>query len=382
MPIALAATGSNTSLSYVQETAYGIPPASPTMKTVRAKSGAKFDLKRDTFSSKEQTATRQVMGLTYGTRSGSGDLPFEFSYGSFDDFMEATLGGTWTTNVLKIGTVKRSFAFEQSWPDINLTEQNIGTVFTGFSLGVKPNAIVEGSFTHQFKDQTSVQYADDGVTTIAFAATTMTRSAGSFIIDGFEVGNSLVITGASISANNRAATPAIITAVTATVITCAAAAFTVDTAKTGVTIAKTLGVPSAANTNQVFDSFTGVATIDGATLAIITGVDVKVDQSASASNVLFDASAQQISLGTVNVTGSLVVRFINNALKAKFLAGTTADISFTLGVTSKVYKFDLGSCKFTSSSTDSAETELTQTLAFTAIYDPTDLSSLVITRTP
>lgn len=382
MTIALAATGSNSALSYCQETSYGVPPASPSMKTVRAKSGDKFDLKKDSFSSKEKSATRQVMGLTFGTRSGSGEIPFEFSYGSFDDFLEAVLGGTWATNVLKIGNVKRSFAFEQSWPDINLNEQNIGTVLTGFSLGVKPNAIVEGSFQHQFKDQQCVQYADDGVVTMAFAATTITRSAGSFITDGFAVGDSVAISGAATAANNRAATPAIITGLTATVMTCAAAAFTVDTAKTGVTICKTLGAAAAAGTNPVFDSFTGLAQVDGTTIAIVTGIDLKVDQTATASNVLFDASAQQISLGTVNVTGSVVVRFINNEIKKRFLNGTDTDLSFTLGATSKMYKFDLSKCKLTSSSTDSAETELTQTLAFTATYDPTDATSLMITRTP
>lgn len=381
MTIALAATGSNSSTSYCAETSYGVPPASPTMKATRF-GAAKFELKKDSFSSKERSITRQLMGMTFGTRSGSGELPFELSYGSFDDFLEACLGGTWATNVLKVGSVKRSFAFEQSWPDINLNEQNLGTTITGFSLSVKPNAIIEGSFSHQFKDQKSVQYADDGVTTMAFAATTITRSAGSFITDGFAVGDSVVISGAATAANNRAATPAVITGLTATVMTCAAAAFTVDSAKTGVTICKTLGVPTAANTNPVFDSFTGLAQVDGATVAIVTGIELKVDQSAEASNVLFDSTAQQISLGMVNVTGSIVVRFINNEIKKRFLNGTLIDISFTLGATSKMYKFDMSSCYLTSASTDSGEGELTQTLNITAIYNATDATTLMITRTP
>lgn len=303
MPVALAAVGSNATLSYVAETVFGTTPATPTTKYIRAKTGAKFDLKRDTFSSKEMSATRQVMGLTYGNRSGSGDLPFEFSYGSFDDFLEAVMGGTWTTDILKVGNVKRSFTVEQGYPDISIFEQNTGVTFTGLSLNVKPNAIVEGSFTHMFKDQTA----------------------------------------------------------TATI--CAA--------------------PTAAGTTPVYDAFTGIISEAGATLAIVTGIDIKLDQAANASNVLFDPTAQQVSLGTVNVTGSLVVRFISNTLKAKFLAGTTTDLSFTLGsgiALGNSYKFDMGSVKFTSASTDSGENELTQTLAFTAIYDATDASSLVITR--
>lgn len=377
---ALAAVGSNTGLTYCAETVFGTTPATPTMKVVRAKTGAKFDLKRDTFSSKEMSATRQVMGLTYGNRSGSGELPFEFSYGSFDDFLEAVMGGTWTANVLKVGNVKRSFTFEQQYPDINLNEQNTGVVMTGFSLGVKPNAIVEGSFSHMFKDQSSAQYADDGVTTMAFAATTITRSAGSFITDGFAVGDSVTITGASTAGNNKTI---VITTLTATVMTASAGAMTVDTAKTGVTLSKTLSAsPEAANTNPVFDSFTGTLLEGGTALAIVTGIDVKFDQAANVSNVLFDPTVQQVSLGTVNVTGTLVVRFINNTLKKKFLSGTASTLQFTLGATSKMYQFHMASIKYTSAAADSGENELTQSMAFQALYDATDTTTLKITRTP
>ena len=378
--MATAAVGSSVAVSYAAETSFGVPPASPTMKTLRLKSGAKFDLKRDTFQSKELSTSRQVMGLTYGTRSGSGELPIEFSYGSFDDLMEACLGGTWATNVLKIGNVKRSFCMEQQYPDINLNEQNTGVTITGFSLSVKPNAVVDGSFSALFKDQASVQYADDGVTTMAFAATTITRSAGSFITDGFAVGDTVTVTGASVVGNNK---NIVITTLTATVMTASAAGFTVDTAKTGVTLCKTFGTPTAANTNPVFDSFTGTIQVDGTATAIVTGLDLKVDQSGQANNVLFKTTAESVTLSTVNCTGSVTVRFINNALKKKFLSGTAVDLSFTLGDGStKSYKFDMSNSKLTSASTDSGENELTQTLNYQAIYDSTDASSLMITRYP
>ena len=202
MTVALAAVGTHRTLSYVPEVTYGVVPAAPTTKYVRAKAGAKFDLKRDTFASKEISPTRQAVALTYGNRSGSGDIPFDLSYASFDDFLEAVMGGTWSApspGILKIGQVKRSFTIEDGYPDISIFEQNSGVVFTGFSLNVKPNAVVEGSFTHQFKDQTS----------------------------------------------------------TATI--CAA--------------------PTAANTNPVYDSFTGTLTEGGSALAIVTGIDIKVDQA-------------------------------------------------------------------------------------------------------
>lgn len=380
--MAIAAVGANQTLAYVAETSFGVTPSNPTMKLVRAKSGAKFELKRDTFTSKELNPGRQVMGMTYGNRSGSAELPFEFSYASFDDFLEAVMGGTWSTNVLKMGTTPRSFTFEQGYPDINLREQNTGVVVNGFSLSVKPNAIVEGSFSGLFKDQACVQYADDGVTTMAFDGTakTITRSAGSFVADGFAVGQTIVITGASVAGNNQSI---VLSGVTATVLTASTATITTDTAKTGVTISRTLSAsPTAVNSNPVFDAFTGALQENGVTLAIATGIDLKIDQGGNANFALFDATAQSVSLSTINATGSLVVRFVNNALKNKFLAGTASALTFTLGSGSKSYTFDLSNIKYTSANADTGENELTQTLAFQAIYDVTDASTMVITRVP
>ena len=376
-----AAVGAGTSVSYVAETAFGTTPTSPTMKALRAKLGSKFELKRDTFASKEMSATRQVQALTYGNRSGSAEIPFELSYGSYDDFLEAVMGGTWAANVLKCGSVKRSFTFEQRWSDINYNEQTTGVVLTGFSLAVKPNTVVEGSFSALFKDQSAVQMASDGTTTVAFAAAgkTLTRSAGSFITDGFAVGDSVTISGASVSGNNQTI---VITTLTATVLTASAATISDDTAKTGVTIAKTLGSPTAANTNAVFDSFTGTALIDGATSAIITSLDLKLDQAGNVSNVLFDATAQQVALGTINVTGTANFRFVNGAMKKKFLAGTSFDLQFTLGATSKMYQFDMSTCKPTGATIDTGENEVFVAVPFTAIYNSGDATSLMITRTP
>ena len=381
----LAAVGANSQINYVEETSFGVTPTTPTMKIVRATLGAKFDLKRDTFVSKEMNSARQVMSLNYGNRSGSGTIPFELSYGSFDDFLSAVMGGTQTWgggNILKIGNAKRSFTFEQQYPDINTNEINTGVVLTDFSLTVKPGAVVTGSFTHQFKDQKFVQTINDatGTGAMAFTATTITRVSGSFVTDGYAIGDSITTLGATTAVNNKTA---VITTVAALTLTLSGAGYTVDAAaQPNLVIAKTLGTATAINTNSVFDSFTGSMSVNAATVAIITGIDLKLAQTASASKVLFDATTQQISLGTVSVTGTMTVRFVSNALKGLWLAGSTADCSFILGATSKMYTFDLSSVKFTDVGNDSPEGELTQSIPFQATYNSGDLSSLMITRTP
>lgn len=67
---------------------------------------------------------------------------------------------------------------------------------------------------------------DTTPTNIAFAATTITRSAGSWITDGFRLGDRVTIRSAEDSGNNGNFGP--ITAITATVITIATGAFTVN----------------------------------------------------------------------------------------------------------------------------------------------------------
>jgi hypothetical protein len=389
---ALGAVGASTSLGYVAETSFGVTPASPTMLPLRAKLGGKFDLKRDTFSSKEMSSTRQTQALTYGTRQGSAELPFELSYSSYDDFLEAVMGGTWTTNVLKVGNKPRSFTVEQKWPDINLNEVNTGLVLTGFNLNVKPNAIVEGSFSGLFKNQVAQPQTiqeTSATGNLTFTATTIVRATGSWLTDGFSANTNekITVVGANVTANNGTFTNvAATTACTATTMTFAAATFTVDaTNSPGCAVSKTLGVPSAPNTNPVYDSFTGTILVDAVASAIVTGIDLKMEQNSNVSNIVFDATAQQVSLGTVNVSGTLTVRFISTAMKNRFLNGTATDLTFTLGSGGgggKSLKFDMSKCYFTSASTDTGESELTQSLAFTAIYDGTDATSLMITRIP
>jgi len=476
------AVGSKSGLAYVAETVYGAPPASPAMKGLRAKFGSKFELKRDTFSSKEVSSTRQVMGMTYGNRSGSGSLPVELSYGSFDDFIEAVMGGTWTTNVLKVGNVGRSFTIEDQTSEVGVYEQNLGVVMSGLSLGIKPNAIVEGSFDFIFKDQKSMQLVSGGnvsgtfslgAVTLAMTANstgtaTATRSAGSFITDGLAVGDYITFTGVLAPTTNtgpfvvtivtatvvtfatnstvvQAATPNCgymkapginvaatgktwtrssgswitdgyvvgdsiyssgvqaagnigvftITAVTATVITCSAAAGLVDqncaTFPTVVTpalgigpLASSLGgTNTAANTNTPFDAFTGSILEGGQPIGYVTGLDLKLSVAAQGNNIVFSPVIQNVTLGQLTATGNMTVYFLDQRLKQKFLGGTTTSLQFTLGSGgSGSYLFNMGTVKYTSHTRDDQENAIIENVGFSALYDTTDASTLKITRVP
>lgn len=94
--------------------------------------------------------------------------------------------------------------------------------------------------------------------TVAASAKTFTRSTGSFITDGFKVGQSITTSGFVNGGNNGTFT---ITGVTATVITCSGAAGLVDESNTATAVfsGPTFSLYSAA---QTF-TFTGAITVVG-----------------------------------------------------------------------------------------------------------------------
>lgn len=375
------AVGSKTGLSYVAETVFNTIPGVPSMKAVRAKFGTNFELKRDTFQTKEVDATRQVKDLRYGNKQLAGELPFELSYSAHDDFFEALLGGTWTTNVLKVGNTLRSFTFEQQVSEIGVYEYNTGCCINTMSLSVKPNAIVEGSFGIIGADQRVAQTTGANIA-VDSGAKTFTRISGSFITDGFKNGDKILTAGFTNAGNNGTFT---ITTITATVITCSGAAGLVTEASAaGRTIGLgTLGAASAAPSNSPFDSFTGTISEGGSGIGYVTGLELSIDNQLGANFALMSDSAQQITQGVVNITGTMNVYFPDQVLKKKFINGTDTSLQFTLGSGSATsYTFNMGTVSYTSNKRDYNEGAIIENIGFQATYDSGDASTLKITRIP
>lgn len=152
------ASGSRVITGYVAESTPGTTPGSPTLKTWR-NNGFNINPKKTVQLSNEVRAKRQVFEARHGFNSVDGSVPCELAMQDFDDQIEAGMSGTWA-------------AFTT----------------TGINLGA---------------DQTTHSY---------------TRASGSWITDGFRVGDVIVGTGfsASSGANNLQRT---VVAVTASALT-------------------------------------------------------------------------------------------------------------------------------------------------------------------
>lgn len=144
MPIG---SGSDVRVAFIAESTYGTTPATPTFQIMRATSGG-LSTSKVTVKSEEIRQDQNVIDLIQTGQDVAGSYPIELSYGSFDTLIEAVLGGTWTTNVLRNGVNVRSFTFEEM---IELGTTDTFRRFTGcmvnsMSLAFSAREKVTGSF--------------------------------------------------------------------------------------------------------------------------------------------------------------------------------------------------------------------------------------------
>lgn len=137
-------------LRYVPEVTLGTTPANSTgWKTIRMTSESL--LPNYSHKQSEQIrADRNRSDVVQTAASVGGGVNFELSGITMDDWLEAVLGGTWATNVLKVGTTRRSFTIEKEFADLatgNKFEQYRGMRVGEVSFALAYDEIAKGSMT-------------------------------------------------------------------------------------------------------------------------------------------------------------------------------------------------------------------------------------------
>lgn len=92
-----AAESNRVSLRYIEEdpACWAVTPTSGATREMRI-TASSLTANKETQISEEIRADRMVSSIIEVGASSGGDIDFEFSAGSFDDFFQAFLGGTWT----------------------------------------------------------------------------------------------------------------------------------------------------------------------------------------------------------------------------------------------------------------------------------------------
>ena len=139
------ASGSRHSIGYVPELVFGTTPATPAFKAFRHNSST-LNLNKSSFQSNELRSDRMIADYRHGTRSVEGNIVGELSKTTYDDFLEAALGGTWTGNVLKAGILRKSFTIERYFQDIGQYLRYRGTQVDTLQLTMNTGGVVGITF--------------------------------------------------------------------------------------------------------------------------------------------------------------------------------------------------------------------------------------------
>jgi len=312
--MAKTATGARHSMAYIAESTYGSTPATPTFDDVRHTS-CSIGASKTALESAEIRSDRQIAHFRHGNKSIAGDIGFELSYGTFDDFLEALLGGTWASDTpsvgidqLQAGTTRRSFTVERQFANIATPEYHryTGLELNSFSLNIAPDAMITGSFGCIAQD-----------TAIATSA----------------------IAGSSYN---------------------------------------------AATTTEPFDSFSGSINEGGSAIAVVTSLEMSLENGLNPLFVVGSDVTEEPSIGKSRVTGTLTAFFQSKTLLEKFLNETASSLQVILqDPAGNTYDFTFPNIKYTGGQPDvDGEGEVTIALPFTALYDSTEGSQLTVERNP
>lgn len=131
-----------------------------------------------------------------------------------------------------------------------------------------------------------------------------------------------------------------------------------------------------------FDSYTGELKEGGEPIAVVTGIDLALDNGIQPQFVVFQRSAPFVSWGRSNVTGTLTAFFEDNSLIGKFLDETPTSLEFTLeGKNGGSYTFILPNIRYTGADNPmDADGPISINMPFQAILDDETGTNLIVRR--
>ena len=142
--------------------------------------------------------------------------------------------------------------------------------------------------------------------------------------------------------------------------------------------------PTASQTNSPFDSFTGTLDEGGSTIAVVTAIDISIDNGVTPAFVVGSNSSARNVAGRSNVTGTVTAFFEDATLLNKFINETESSLELTLGSgTATSYVIELPRIKYSggdNSVNDEGPIEIT--MPFQALYDSSEATNIKITRVP
>jgi len=154
------------------------------------------------------------------------------------------------------------------------------------------------------------------------------------------------------------------------------------------TISATQKTQTAAANNAPFDAYSGDIAIgnvgSSSAVAIVTGLDFTLNNSFAPTFVIGDASAPSLEYGRAEIEGTITAYFEDTALINRFLNETETELEVSVNdpTGTNAYTFLFPRIKINSADVPvDGPTSRIINMSFVALYDATEASNLVITRT-
>lgn len=386
------ANGSRHSMRYIAESTYGTTPATPAFKPIRHTSTT-LGLSKESLQSEEIRDDRQIADFRHGAYQVGGDMNIELSFASFDDLLEAVLLGTWTATKTTgaqsfsatVGTVVRSAgSFLTDGFAVNDVVINSGFTNAGNNGRFRISALTATVLTlTALEGQTMVVEAAAAGRQVnslraILKAGTVRRS---FTVERF-FGDILTIdkpyhrfTG--VEFNTLALAISANAMITGT-LGVLGQNMTTDTA---IVAGATYAAPT---TTSPLDSFTGTLNEAGTPIAVITEIQLNVENGLEARFVVGSKASIRPSIGRSNCSGQITAYFENSLLLDKFINETESNIVFELpdGAGNK-YIFTLPRIKYNGGQPDvEGEGPITLSMPFQALLNAATSTNIQIERVP
>ena len=146
------AQGSRSSLSYIVESTFGTTPAGNF--TNLPFSTHTLNLSKDRVAGNDIQSDRMPRVDRHGNRQVGGDIAVDLRDADYDDWLEAAMLNTWSTNVLKVGTTPKFFSIEDYPADIDQARLFTGCTVNTMGVSLAPNQMVTTTFGVVGKDMT------------------------------------------------------------------------------------------------------------------------------------------------------------------------------------------------------------------------------------
>lgn len=327
-------------LAYVAESVFGTTPTDPALQIVRLVSS---DLRynSETIQSNELDAGRMVSDVPEVRASSAGTVNIEWSAASYDDWLEAALGGTRSTAV---ASSAGSAAITFSTPTATVTDTGafanaeVGQwlLFTGWSNagnnGWKQIATNADDNTITITDADMVAEASGGSGAIRGSTIKNGTTERSFSLEEAytDVDKLRLFQGQRVASVNWAFAPASI--LTGSFGFSGTTILTADDTADAATLWYGSGSRTDANTNSVLNSTANVGDIyiNGTkSTACFKTLDLTLDNGLRPTDCVGDKFPGAINYGKQVVSGTLTKLFVDWTLYDLFYAHT--DISIALG---------------------------------------------------